>query len=478
MDDDPVTRRVVTEVLRSEGWQVAEAIRSADISPSLYADRWALVFCGLQTADGHISFDLLREVRGTLGARVPIIAMASCGDPHAALEAVLNGAFDFLRKPCREAEVRERARIVRERFHAAEVAANDAQPETMTDTQMIPGDEYALVGRSDAMIKVFTDIAKALKMERAAGSNHGDMNQRPPSFFITGETGTGKELVARTIHRHSRYRGGAFVAVNCGAFPADLAESELFGHRAGAFTGAAKDREGLWESAAGGTIFLDEITEAPHALQPKLLRVLQDGAVRRIGGNRPLPVDAQVIVASNRDMATEIAAGRFRQDLYYRLSLHKLHLPSLKERPEDIPLLVEHFAGKYAARRVRFARDALDLLAKQKWAGNVRELENVVRAAVVRSSDDVVYAVDLLSCIDSPLEITRPCVECGGLIRTTEEVAASPATTLEESVAAHRHRVVREALARHGGNITRTAQALKISRPTLHKLLAELKHAS
>jgi two-component system NtrC family response regulator len=273
-----------------------------------------------------------------------------------------------------------------------------------------------LIGESESIVNVFKKLAQALKRDsnqRTEVNAKRDGRTRPPTFFITGETGTGKELVAHLIHRHSAYRSGPFVPINCSALPPDLAESELFGHEPGAFTGAIKEKKGLWELADGGTLFLDEITEAPRLLLPKLLRVLQEGTVKRLGSNRWTSVNVQVIAASNRDLKAEIEAGNFRQDLYHRLSLYQFHLPPLRERREDIPLLVAHFARRYSAQPVKFSQDALDVLLKYSWPGNVRELENLVRAAVTQSVDGTIYALDVRARLEIIGEIKTSCLMCG-----------------------------------------------------------------
>ena len=263
--------------------------------------------------------------------------------------------------------------------------------------------------------------------------------------------------------------------INCSTLPADLAESELFGHEPGAFTGAVREKKGLWELANGGTLFLDEITEAPYAVLPKLLRVLQESTFKRLGSNRWIPVDVQVVAASNRDLKAEIQAGRFREDLYHRLSLFEFHLPPLRERREDIPLLVTHFARRYAVHPVKFSRDALDLLVQHSWPGNVRELENVVRAAVSHAADGMIYAVDLLPRLQSNRDVNATCLGRSDLTASgAEEKLTTSPVPLVAQVKEFKLKTVREALRQHRGNITHTAAALGMTRPTLYKLLKEI----
>jgi DNA-binding NtrC family response regulator len=248
----------------------------------------------------------------------------------------------------------------------------------------------------------------------------------------------------------------------------------LFGHEPGAFTGAIKEKKGLWELADGGTLFLDEITEAPRSLLPKLLRVLQEGTVKRLGSNRWTSVNVQVIAASNRDLKAEIEAGNFRQDLYHRLSLYQFHLPPLRERREDIPLLVMHFARRYSAQPVKFSQDALDVLLQYSWPGNVRELENLVRASVTQSVDGTVYALDVLARLEMMGEIKTSCLSCASQTEIEGEPELLAAESLEERVKEFKLRMVKETLDKHQGNVTRAASALGITRPSLYKMLKEL----
>ena len=357
--------------------------------------------------------------------------MMGAGDrPGAALDAILSGASDYIPRSCGAGEVVKRARAVKQRLTASLTEAAEPALSISPSTAKADSSAFDLVGASEAVVSVFRKIAKSLSPRLPAAENVGSRigaGRRAPSYFITGETGTGKELVAQLIHRRSRYAGGPFVPINCGALPADLAESELFGHEPGALTGAAREKKGLWESANGGTLFLDAITEAPRDVLPKLLRVLQDNTVKRLGSNRLIPVDVQVVAASNRDLTAEIKAGRFREDLYHRLSLFQFHLPPLKERRGDIPLLITHFASRYAARPVSFSRDAMDLSSTHSWPGNVRELENVVRAVVTHAADGMIYAADLLPSLRiKTTSVVASSACCDLNVTTTRESDNSP----------------------------------------------------
>ncbi|MCA1622341.1 MAG: sigma-54 dependent transcriptional regulator [Acidobacteria bacterium] len=327
------------------------------------------------------------------------------------------------------------------------------------------------------MLQVFKELAKSL------GNNHTSVKTSTTGkrFLVTGETGTGKELVARLIHRHSSYRTGSFIAVNCSTLPAELADSELFGSSPGAFTGADRhEHHGLWEMANGGTLFLDEITEASRAVMPKLLRVLQDGQVRRLGAKRWVKTDVQVVAATNRNLVEEVKRGRFREDLYHRLSHHQIHMPPLRERLEDVPLLAVHFAHLQTGGTVQFAQDALQLLtdfsSEYQWRGNVRELENVVRRAIAHAPDKTVYAVDLAPHLPMKDETNRSQSHKREGANDGDERADCVCSNnnrggLDEQVKCFRNRVVKETLAAQGNNRSLAAKTLQISRSTMHRII-------
>ncbi|MEO0081518.1 MAG: sigma-54-dependent Fis family transcriptional regulator [candidate division WOR-3 bacterium] len=299
-----------------------------------------------------------------------------------------------------------------------------------------------IIGRSPRMQEVFELMNRVVPTDSPV--------------LIWGETGTGKELVARAIHYSGPRRSGPFVPVNCSAIPENLLESELFGHRKGAFTGAVADRKGVFEAASGGTIFLDEVGDLPKSLQPKLLRVLQDGEIRRVGETQPLHVDVRVISATNRDLSRLVAEGNFREDLYYRLNVIPIHLPPLRERPEDVPLLANHFLATGASRLGKqvkgIAPEALEKLVAYSWPGNIRQLENVLERALVLCGERV---------------------EPGDLMLPEPSPTGPP--TASSSMAEIEKQVVLERLKRFGGNRTKTAASLGISRRTLLNKLAEWK---
>ncbi len=393
-------------------------------------------------ADG---FELLKAVK----ARAPeteVVMMTAYATVHDAVEAMKQGAYDYLQKPFDpDAAALVVSRALERKRLREQAAALRRELEGV----------YAfhnLVGKSAPMLEVYR------LLEQASGLDI--------TVLLTGETGTGKELAARAIHYHSGRKERRFVPVNCGALPAELVESELFGHARGAFTGATGAKPGLFEEASGGTIFLDEIGELPLPVQVKLNRALQEKEIRRVGDNAPVKVDVRVIAATHRDLKAEAAAGRFREDLFYRLHVFPVRLPALRERREDVPLLATHFLEKHgrALRRELsgFTPEALRVLAGYNWPGNVRELENAVERAAAVAADCEIDLKDL------PPEVKG--TQAGGL---PAEVLVKMA--YREAVDTARDRVSRDYLAalmrEFGGNVTRAAERAGVERESLHRLL-------
>jgi Nif-specific regulatory protein len=308
-----------------------------------------------------------------------------------------------------------------------------------------------IVGKSRAMSELFAQLDKVVDTR--------------VSVLIHGETGTGKELIASALHQRSKRRDKLFVAQNCAAFPENLLESELFGHKRGAFTGATEEKKGLFEIADGGTLFLDEIGEMPLTLQGKLLRALQEGEVRQVGGTTTKQVDVRIVAATNRDLDVEVRAGRFREDLYYRLRVFPVRVPPLRERRDDVPLLARYFLARYTAEFGKsvegFTDAALNVLSAHDWPGNVRELENEVQRLVIQA--------DPGEAIDAPLLSPR--------IRQVEDLLLGAGTakgTLREMVDQVERQILIEALREHGNNKTAAAKTLGITREGLHKKLKQL----
>jgi DNA-binding NtrC family response regulator len=376
IDDEVLVRRFVGAVLREEGWTVTEAASAEEAFDMLHEKDWTVVLCDvvLGGADGFAVLKRFKEER----PQTKVVLMTGHGSASGALDATAYGAYDYLLKPFGMEAIQSLSRAIRERVLQTDPRSSESATEGIEG----PRSDITLIGRSAAFIEVMKQV--------------GRMATTNLPVLLMGESGTGKEVVASAIHRRSSRANQPFVTVNCGAIPADLIESELFGHMKGSFTGADRDRRGLWEEADGGTVFLDEITETTLAFQVKLLRALQKGEVRRVGSNRTQRVDVRVIAASNRDVEAEVKAGRFRQDLFYRLNVVTIVLPPLRERTEDILPLARRFVEEvYALNpKVRFAPDALALLEQYPWPGNIRELENaIVRAAAL--CDGTIRVADL-----------------------------------------------------------------------------------
>jgi DNA-binding NtrC family response regulator len=442
VDDDAASCELLREIFAAQGWE-AESAQTPEAALALAAhERFDLVVSDINLEAAQTGLDILRSLRD----RCPVILVTGFGTLDAAVEASREGAWDFISKPFKVEEVVATARRALDRVSASEDAAGaGVKAEEITSRQERAG----LTGRSPAMIELYKEIA------RVAPSRS--------TVLIVGESGTGKELVARSIHKHSPRAARPFVPVNCGALTETLLESELFGYVRGAFTGAASDRKGLWEEAEGGTLFLDEVGETSAAMQVKLLRALQDGEIRRVGSTRPVMTDARVVAATNRDLEREVKAGRFREDLFYRLSVVTLRVPPLRERRSDIPLLAERFlraASENAGRaRLRLSEGALNRLVAYDWPGNVRELESAVEYAALHARGAEVAAEDLPPKLQTA--------------EVRQAASRSPLAALYEdlpSLDELERRYLQHVLEATGGNRTRTAEILGIDRRTLYRM--------
>ena len=432
IDDDDSLRRVMEFSLTEAGYLVQTAA-SGEEGLRLFEQETPSVVITDITMPGISGMDVLRKIRGS-DAAIPVIVITAYGTIESAVEAMKQGAFDYITKPFN----RDELKLTIERA----LTMNRLERENRELRAEIKG-RYSfdnIIGTSESLRSVL-DMAG-----RAAPSD--------ATVFITGESGTGKELLARGIHHNSQRAAGPFVAVNCAAIPEGLIESELFGHVKGAFTGAVRDREGKFEQADKGTIFLDEIAELRIDLQAKILRVLQEREVERVGGGRPIRVDVRVIAATNRDIEQAVKAGAVREDLYYRLSVITLHMPPLRERREDIPLLVSYFIRKFnGGADVTVAPDAMAAITSYGWPGNVRELENVIERASVLKRGGVIT----LSELPEKLKGGKASVE--GIILNLPDGGIS----LEEL----ERGLIIKALEKYKGNQTRAAEYLGITRPTL-----------
>ncbi|HKI94770.1 MAG TPA: sigma-54 dependent transcriptional regulator [Gemmatimonadales bacterium] len=444
VDDDPGLRKSLALLLSAEGYDVAGEGDAARALERLQAESFDLVLCDVRMP-GIDGIEFLRRYRADGGSAL-IIVMSAYGGDDQALAAMKEGAYDYISKPFRAEEVLLTLRKAEERERLrGRVAALEAEVARWRDRDV--------VAESPAMRRML-DLAARV----AAHST---------TVLITGESGTGKEVLARAIHRMSARREGPFVAVNCGAIPENLLESELFGYVRGAFTGATADHAGLFEEAEGGTILLDEIGDLPAALQVKLLRVLQEGEIRRVGDRATRQVDARVLAATARDLEADLETGRFREDLYYRLNVVRLHIPPLRDRPEDIAPLAAALlarAGQRAGRPLSLTPGALAALKRRTWAGNVRELENAIERAAVLSPDGVIAAENVAANGATPERAPAPAPDHNG----------SAPVALKDAVRAAERAAVQRALGAAGGNRGEAAQLLGVSLRTLYYKLRDL----
>jgi DNA-binding NtrC family response regulator len=431
VDDDRDTCRFIAEVLVADGREFDLASESGEALKLAREAAFDLVICDINLNSSIDGLDVLRAFKAANPAG-QVLLVSGFGTLETAIEAVRAGAFDYISKPF---DIDEMKKTVQR-------ALDQTNPRAIAHTPSVNVPSGEIIGRSPAMLAVYKQIA------RAADS--------AVPVLITGESGTGKELVARALHRNSQRAARPFVAINCGAIPDTLLESELFGHTRGAFTGAVADTKGIFEQAQGGTVFLDEIGETSAALQVKLLRVLEDGEVRPVGSARPVKVDNRIVAATNRDLEKAATEERFRADLYYRLSVIVIQLPPLRARPDDIPLLVSAFlkaACKRASRQIELSSEALDELLAYDWPGNVRQLENTIERIVLFSRGTVVSRDDLPNVLHSERRDTP-----AGLFE------ALP--SLEEV----ERRYLEHVLNAVGRNRTRAADVLGIDRRTLYRM--------
>ena len=439
VDDEAQVREFVSAVLRTEGWSVTQTASAEEAIEKLNQAPWSVVFCDVMLG-GADGYSVLRRFKEEL-PDTKVVLMTGHGTAAGALDATAFGAYDYLLKPFGPEEVAALSAALREQLLQ--------RPRRITPKhRAVYQSDIEMVGRSHAFIEVMKQVG------RVAPTNL--------PVLLSGESGTGKELVASAIHHRSGRAVKTFVAVNCGAIPAELIEAELFGHVKGSFTGADRDRRGLWEEADGGTVFLDEITETSLSFQVKLLRVLQEGEIRRVGSNQTQKVDVRVIAASNRDVEGEVKAGRFREDLFYRLNAVAIILPPLRERREDIPPLAQSFAERVFSFSpvVTFAPDTLRMLEQYHWPGNIRELENaVVHAAAM--SDGTIRVKDLPERVRNYSPNLSPAVAQDGHAVPENWV---PLATVEGEYVAR-------VLEHTGGNKQAAARVLRVDRKTLDRMI-------
>jgi two-component system response regulator PilR (NtrC family) len=440
VEDEKSMREVLKILLEGEGYEVVTAADGLEGISYIEKDIFDLVITDMKMPKVE-GFDVLRKVK-EISPDTIVIMITAFGTTETAIEAMKSGAYDYINKPFNIDEIRliVRKAIERKRL-SAELSLLRQKVETTFTLENI-------IGRSPKMQELFKLIP------RIAQSNS--------NVLIVGESGSGKELVASALHNLSHRRGKNFVTVNCAAFPEGLLESELFGHMKGAFTGAIYNKQGLFEIADGGSLLLDEIGEMPVSLQAKLLRVLENGIFRRIGGTTDIKVDVRVISATNKDLKEEITAGRFREDLFYRLNVVPVNIPPLRERKEDLPLLVEHFLRKTSGNSKKISPDAMKLLMDYSWKGNVRELENVIERMALLSDKEELTPADL------PAEITGYVSD----MKSVPELSAA-GIDVDRIISDIEKKYLIKALEKAGGVKTEAAKLLNLSfrsfRHRLHK---------
>ena len=439
VDDDQDSCDLLREIFCAEGWHVDTALSPTQAFSVAEKEKIDLVVSDVNLEANQSGLDLLKDLR----AQCPVILVTGFGTLDSAVEAAREGAWDFISKPFKVQEVVAIAR------RALEHDRNHTGAEQRAEQISAPYEQGGLLGRSPVMIGLYKEIARVAPTRS--------------TILIVGESGAGKELVARSIHQHSTRSAGPFVAVNCGALTETLLEAELFGHVRGSFTGAVGDRKGLWEEAAGGTLFLDEVGETSPAFQVKLLRALQEGEIRRVGASKATQVDARILAATNRNLEQDVKAGKFREDLFYRLSVVMLRVPSLKERRTDIPLLAERFLGMVLDReghkQLTLSEETIRTLVAYNWPGNVRELESAIEYAVLHARGRAIDPEDLPEKLQTA---------------QVRSAARSPLSALFEDLPALdelERRYLLYILEVAGGNRTRAAEILGIDRRTLYRMI-------
>jgi two-component system, NtrC family, response regulator AtoC len=443
IDDDKEVRSSLQMVLETLGYSVSTAASGDEGLKAIEAGSFDLVMCDLRLP-GISGLDVLEQKK----SKVPLILMTAYGNPEIATQAVMSGAFDYISKPINPDDLV----FILRKFEDFErlKRENELLKSHISEKYSFKN----IVSQSESFKEIFQTV------QRLSAFN--------TTVMITGESGTGKELLARAIHESSPRRGKPFIPINCGAIPESLIESELFGHKKGAFTDASRDKKGLFEEASGGTLFLDEVGELPLHLQVKLLRALQEQSIRRVGDEQLIPIDVRLISATLRNLEDDTRHNRFREDLFYRLNVVSIHLPPLRERREDIPLLVEHFIQKHSKRLgippKKMSPDVMQILLAYEWRGNARELENCMERALVLSRGDTIEIEAL------PEQVTRD--------PSAPKAKEHSAPAFDESNLSIKQRttaleieLIKRALEKTGGNRTHAAKILEIShRALLYKL--------
>ncbi len=435
VEDEALMRSIITDLMRGEGYEVVEA-PSGEVAWQIFEhEKIDLAILDLNLSGGSSGLDVLKKMRD-VDSEVMAIIVTAYASVESAVQALQQGAYDYITKPFANDHLKNQVR------HALEAKALFKENHFLRRELREKYRFENIIGKGDAIEAVFRIMEKVARTDS--------------SVLITGESGTGKELVARAIHFTSERANGRFLPINCGALPETLLESELFGYKRGAFTGAMNEKVGLLKSADKGTVFLDEIGDMPLALQVKLLRVLQEREVYPLGSNDPVSFDVRVLCATNKDLEAEAKAGRFREELLYRINVITIKLPPLRERKDDIPLLASHFLKKFERSLgrggMRFSKGAMKLLLSYAWPGNVRELENTIERAAILAETDVIHSHDLPDKLRSTAMPSGVEMDNGNI-------------TLEDLEREHIKRI----LAKVEGNKDRAAQMLGIHVSTLYR---------
>ncbi len=460
IDDDPVLiPEQVRQAFPSPSYRVVVANTGAGGLAHVRADPPDVTLLDLRLPD-QSGLEVYQEIR-RIDARIPVIFVTMAKTADTAIEAMKQGAYDYLFKPL---DLHKLRRVVGE---AVEVARRMREPAVLADTATDPDVDGAIVGSCPAMREVYKDIGRVAAQD--------------VPVLITGESGTGKELVARAIYQHGPRAKASFLALNCAAIPEQLLESELFGHEKGAFTGADRRRIGKFEQCHGGTLFLDEIGDMPLALQAKILRLLQEQSFERVGGNETVRTDVRLIAATHRDLTAWSAEGKFRPDLYYRLSVFTIHLPPLRERGDDLPMLVQHYLRRFSrelGREVReVAPEALERLRNYPWPGNIRELQSVLKQALLQANGTVLLPAFLRELSGGPSEsgpVTPPGADLGLEVFIRHHLGPDAQDLYADT---HRHLdrlLLPRVLEYTSGNQHQAARLLGIARQTLRQKLRDL----
>ena len=446
VDDDRHVLDSMQSWLQGQGYNVEGADSCQAARKQIQANRFDLVIADIRLQDGD-GFEVLKFCQD-ISPETTVILITGYGTVETGIEALRAGAFDLLTKPLIDAELEM---AIDRALSQRTVLEENQQLKAQLDLRFGMDN---IIGHDHRMQRVF-DMIESVADTKA-------------TVLITGESGTGKSLIARALHRRSSRRDGSFVEIACGALPETLLESELFGHVAGAFTGASGDKEGKFKQADGGTIFLDEIGTASASMQVKLLRVLQEFEFEQVGGAKTFKVDTRVVLATNEDLTQRVAEGQFRQDLYYRINVINIELPSLRERVADIPLLAEHFLASVCEETGKtmqgFSDEAMSLMTQYQWPGNVREMQNVVERAVLLGKNSFVAVEDLPTTLRTP----------ESFISAPASSGSSTGRTLKEALEGPERQIILEVLESNNWNRNETADILGINRTTLYKKMKRL----